>query len=117
MQGQFEDRLKRVLKDVKEDPQIVLFIDEMHLLVGAGRGAGAMDAANILKPELSRSEIRVIGATTLDEYSKYIESDKAFERRFQKVIIDEPDEDAAITIMRGIKQRFETFHRIKILDE
>ena len=117
MQGQFEDRLKRVLKDVKEDPQIVLFIDEMHLLVGAGRGAGAMDAANILKPELSRSEIRVIGATTLDEYTKYIESDKAFERRFQKVIIDEPDEDAAITIMRGIKQRFETFHRIKILDE
>jgi len=117
MQGQFEDRLKRVLKDVKEDPQIVLFIDEMHLLVGAGRGAGAMDAANILKPELSRSEIRVIGATTLDEYTKYIESDKAFERRFQKVVIDEPDEDAAITIMRGIKQRFETFHRIKILDE
>lgn len=117
MQGQFEDRLKRVLKDVKEDPQIVLFIDEMHLLVGAGRGAGAMDAANILKPELSRSEIRVIGATTLDEYTKYIESDKAFERRFQKVIIDEPDEEAAITIMRGIKQRFETFHRIKILDE
>lgn len=117
MQGQFEERLKRVLKDVKEDPQIVLFIDEMHLLVGAGRGAGAMDAANILKPELSRSEIRVIGATTLDEYTKYIESDKAFERRFQKVIIDEPDEDAAITIMRGIKQRFETYHRIKILDE
>ena len=115
--AQFEDRLKRLLKDVKEDPQIVLFIDEMHLLVGAGRGAGAMDAANILKPELSRSEIRVIGATTLDEYTKYIESDKAFERRFQKVVIDEPDEDAAITIMRGIKQRFETFHRIKILDE
>ena len=117
MQGQFEDRLKKVLKEVKENPQIVLFIDEMHLLVGAGRGAGAMDAANILKPELSRSEIRVIGATTLDEYTKYIESDKAFERRFQKVLIDEPDEETAITIMRGIKTRFETFHRIKILDE
>ena len=117
MQGEFEDRLKKVLKDVKEDPSIVLFIDEMHLLVGAGRGSGAMDAANILKPELSRSEIRVIGATTLDEYTKYIESDKAFERRFQKVLIDEPDEETAITIMRGIKQRFETFHRIKILDE
>ena len=117
MQGEFEDRLKKVLKDVKEDPRIVLFIDEMHLLVGAGRAAGAMDAANILKPELSRGEIRVVGATTIDEYTKYIESDKAFERRFQKVMVEEPDEETAVTIMRGIKQRFETFHRIKILDE
>ena len=117
MQGEFEDRLKKVLKDVKEDHRIVLFIDEMHLLVGAGRAAGAMDAANILKPELSRGEIRVIGATTIDEYAKYIESDKAFERRFQKVMVEEPDEETAVTIMRGIKQRFETFHRIKILDE
>ena len=117
MQGEFEDRLKKVLKDVKEDHRIVLFIDEMHLLVGAGRAAGAMDAANILKPELSRGEIRVIGATTIDEYTKYIESDKAFERRFQKVMVEEPDEETAVTIMRGIKQRFETFHRIKILDE
>ena len=117
MQGEFEDRLKKVLKEVKEDPHIVLFIDEMHLLVGAGRAAGAMDAANILKPELSRGEIRVVGATTIDEYTKYIESDKAFERRFQKVMVEEPDEETAVTIMRGIKQRYETFHRIKILDE
>ena len=117
MQGEFEDRLKKVLKDVKEDPRIVLFIDEMHLLVGAGRASGAMDAANILKPELSRGEIRVVGATTIDEYTTYIESDKAFERRFQKVMVEEPDEETAVTIMRGIKQRFETFHRIKILDE
>ena len=102
---------------MKEDPRVVLFIDEMHLLIGAGRGAGAMDAANILKPELSRSEIRVIGATTLDEYTQYIEKDKAFERRFQKVLVEEPDEETAITIMRGIKPRFESFHRIKILDE
>ena len=116
-QGEFEDRLKKVLKEVKDDPRIVLFIDEMHLLIGAGRSSGAMDAANILKPELSRGEIRVIGATTLDEYTKYIESDKAFERRFQKVLVEEPDEETAITIMRGIKQRFEAFHRIKILDE
>ncbi len=117
MQGEFESRLKKVMKEAREDPSVVLFIDEMHLLVGAGRTAGAMDAANILKPELSRSEVRVIGATTVDEYTKYIESDKAFERRFQKVIIDEPDEETAITIMRGIKQRFESFHRIRILDE
>ena len=116
-QGEFEDRLRQVVQAVKEAPGIVLFIDEIHLLVGAGRGGGAMDAANILKPELARGEFRVIGATTIDEYVKYVESDKAFERRFQKVTVDEPDEDTAITIMRGIKQRFETFHRIKILDE
>ena len=117
MQGEFEDRLKKVMRDVREDPDIVLFIDEMHLLIGTGRGGGSMDAANILKPELSRSEIRVIGATTDEEYTKYIESDKAFERRFQKVVVDEPDEETAITIMRGIKGRFESFHRIRILDE
>ena len=116
-QGEFEDRLRQVVQAVKDNPGIVLFIDEIHLLVGAGRGGGAMDAANILKPELARGEFRVIGATTIDEYVKYVESDKAFERRFQKVAVDEPDEDTAITIMRGIKQRFETFHRIKILDE
>ena len=116
-QGEFEARIKKVIKEVKEDPNIILFVDEIHLLIGAGRTGGAMDAANILKPELARGEIKVIGATTTDEYTKYIESDKAFERRFQKVIINEPDEESAITIMRGIKQRFETFHRIKILDE
>ena len=115
--GEFEDRLRQVVQAVKDTPGAVLFIDEIHLLVGAGRGGGAMDAANILKPELARGEFRVIGATTIDEYVKYVESDKAFERRFQKVTVDEPDEDTAITIMRGIKQRFETFHRIKILDE
>ena len=116
-QGEFEARIKKVIKEVKEDPKIILFIDEIHLLIGAGRTGGAMDAANILKPELARGEIKVIGATTTDEYTKYIESDKAFERRFQKVVVDEPDEEDAITIMRGIKQRFESFHRIKILDE
>ena len=115
--GEFESRLKKVIKDAKSDPNSVLFIDEIHLLIGAGRYGGAMDAANILKPELARGEIKIIGATTIDEYTKYIESDKAFERRFQKVLVDEPDEESAITIMRGIKQRFETFHRIKILDE
>lgn len=115
--GEFESRLKKVIKDVKSDPSIVLFIDEIHLLIGAGRYGGAMDAANILKPELARGEIKIIGATTLDEYTKFIESDKAFERRFQKILVEAPDEESAITIMRGIKQRFETFHRIKILDE
>ena len=115
--GEFESRLKKVIKDVKSDPNIVLFIDEIHLLIGAGRYGGAMDAANILKPELARGEIKIIGATTLDEYTKFVESDKAFERRFQKIVLDAPDEESAITIMRGIKQRFETFHRIKILDE
>lgn len=116
-QGQFEERLKKVIKEAKEDSNIVLFIDEIHLLIGAGRGNGAMDAANILKPELARGEIKVIGATTIREYTQYIESDKAFERRFQRVIVDEPDEESTITIMRGIKQRFETFHRIRITDE
>ena len=115
--GEFEGRLKKVIKDIKSDPSIVLFIDEIHLLIGAGRYGGAMDAANILKPELARGEIKIIGATTLDEYTKFIESDKAFERRFQKILVEAPDEDSAITIMRGIKQRFESFHRIKILDE
>ena len=112
--GEFEERLKKVVADAKSDPNIVLFIDEIHLLIGAG---GAMNAANILKPELARGEIKVIGATTIDECTKYIESDKAFERRFQKVFVEEPDTDSAIAIMRGVKQRFETFHRIKILDE
>ena len=112
--GEFEERLKSVMEDAKSDPNIVLFIDEMHLLMGAG---GSMDAANILKPELARGELKVLGATTTDEYVQYVEKDKAFARRFQKVIVDEPDTDAAIAIIRGIKQLFETFHRIKILDE
>lgn len=112
--GEFEERLKKLVDEVKSDPDIVLFIDEIHLLIGAG---GTMNAANILKPELARGEIKVIGATTTDEYTQYIEKDKAFERRFQKVLVDEPDTDSAIAIMRGVKQRFETFHRIRILDE
>ena len=112
--GEFEERLKAVINEVKSDPNIILFIDEIHLLIGNG---GSMDAANILKPELARGEIKIIGATTHEEYTKYIESDKAFERRFQKIVVDEPDIDTAITILRGIKSRFESFHRIKILDE
>ena len=117
MQGEFEERLKSVIEEVKSDSNIVLFIDEIHLLIGAGRSSGAMDAANIIKPELARGEIKIIGATTFDEYRKYVESDKAFARRLQKIIVDEPDEESSIAIIRGIKSRFETHHRIKILDE
>lgn len=117
MQGEFEERLKSVIEEVKADKNIVLFIDEIHLLIGAGRSSGAMDAANIIKPELARGEIRIIGATTFDEYRKYVESDKAFARRLQRVDVNEPDEESAIAIMRGIKSRFESYHRIKILDE
>ena len=117
MQGEFEKRLTKVIEDVKSDPNIVLFIDEIHLLIGAGQSSGAMDAANILKPALARGDIKVIGATTNEEYRKYVESDKAFARRFQKVNVEEPDIDSAITIMRGIKSRYEKHHRIKILDE
>lgn len=117
-QGEFEDRLKLVLKDITEaEEDILLFIDEIHLLIGAGKSSGAMDAANILKPELARGKIKVIGATTLDEYKKYIEQDKAFERRFQKILVEEPNVAMALSIMRGIKVRFEEYHRIKILDE
>ena len=111
--GEFEQRLKKVIEEAKSDPKIVIFIDEIHLLIGSG---GSLDAANILKPEMARGEIKLIGATTTEEYTKYIETDKAFERRFQRVSVEEPDEDEAITILRGIKPRFETFHRIKILD-
>lgn len=111
-QGQFEERLKKIINEVKENPEIVLFIDEIHLLMGSGT-----DAANILKPEMARGIIKVIGATTLDEYTKHIEKDKAFERRFQKVLVEEPDPEAATAILRGIKNRFESHHHIKILDE
>ena len=117
MQGEFEKRLKCVIEEATGDKDILLFIDEIHLLVGAGRTSGAMDAANILKPAMARGQIKIIGATTTDEYRKYIESDKAFARRFQTIMVDEPDVESAITIMRGIKPRFEKFHRIKILDE
>lgn len=112
--GQFEERMRKVVEEAKSDPNVVLFVDEIHLLIGAG---GSLNAANILKPELARGELKMIGATTVDEYVRYIETDKAFERRFQKVIVDEPDTAEALAILRGIKQRFESFHRIKILDE
>ena len=116
--GEFEDRLKAVIKEVTDaDGDIILFIDEIHTLVGAGGGDGAMDAANILKPALARGELRAVGATTLAEYQKYFEKDKALERRFQKVIIDEPSLEDAISILRGLKERYETYHHIRIKDE
>ncbi len=115
--GEFEERLKSVIQEVKESSgDIVLFIDEIHTLVGAGGGQGAMDAANILKPALARGELRAIGATTLDEYQKYFEKDKALERRFQKVTVDEPDTESAISILRGIKEKYETHHKVRIKD-
>ena len=116
--GEFEERLKAVIKEVTEsNGDIVLFIDEIHTLVGAGGGQGAMDAANILKPALARGELRAIGATTLDEYQKYFEKDKALERRFQKVMVNEPDTESAISILRGIKEKYETHHKVRIKDE
>jgi len=116
--GEFEERLKAVIKEVTtSDGDIVLFIDEIHTLVGAGGGQGAMDAANILKPALARGELRAIGATTLDEYQKYFEKDKALERRFQKVQVNEPDTESAISILRGIKEKYETHHKVRIKDE
>jgi len=116
--GEFEERLKAVIKEVTtSDGSIVLFIDEIHTLVGAGGGDGAMDAANILKPALARGELRAIGATTLDEYQKYFEKDKALERRFQKIVVDEPDTESAISILRGIKDKYEAHHKVRIKDE
>lgn len=116
--GEFEERLKSVVNEViKSDGQIILFIDEIHTLVGAGGGEGAMDAANILKPALARGELRAVGATTLNEYQKYFEKDKALERRFQKVMVEEPDTESAISILRGIKDKYEAHHKVRIKDE
>ena len=117
-QGEFEERLKGVINEVVAAAgEIILFIDEIHTLVGAGKSSGAMDAANILKPALARGELRAIGATTLDEYQKYFEADKALERRFQVVMVDEPDEAATISILRGLKERYETHHKVRIKDD
>ena len=116
--GEFEERLKSVIKEVtRANGDIILFIDEIHTLVGAGGGEGAMDAANILKPALARGELRAIGATTLNEYQKYFEKDKALERRFQTVMVDEPDELSAISILRGLKERYENHHKVRIQDD
>ncbi len=117
-QGEFEERLKGVITEVTNATgEIILFIDEIHTLVGAGKTSGAMDAANILKPALARGELRAVGATTLDEYQKYFETDKALERRFQMVMVDEPDEPATISILRGLKERYETHHKVRIKDD
>ena len=117
-QGEFEERLKGVVKEVVDSAgEIILFIDEIHTLVGAGRSSGAMDASNILKPALARGELRTIGSTTLDEYQKYFETDKALERRFQKVMIDEPTPAESIAILRGLKEKYENHHRVRIEDD
>jgi len=118
MRGEFEERLKSVIDEVqKAEGEIVLFIDEMHTVVGAGATSGSMDASNLLKPALARGQLRCIGATTINEYRKYIEEDKALERRFQQVYVGEPDPEATVSILRGLKPRYELHHGVRIRDE
>ena len=115
--GEFEDRIKKVMQEAKKDGNIILFIDELHTIVGAGSAEGSVDAANILKPALSRGEIQVVGATTLDEYRKYIEKDAALERRFQPVTVGEPSQEAALDILKGLRGKYEQHHGLHITDE
>ena len=114
--GEFEERIRKVIREVTDDGNILLFLDELHTLIGAGGAEGAIDASNILKPSLARGEIQLIGATTLEEYRKYIEKDAALERRFQPVQVDEPTVEDTISILRGLKERYEVFHGVKITD-
>ena len=115
--GEFEERIKKVLSEVKEDGDILLFIDEIHTIIGAGGAEGAIDASNILKPSLARGEIQLIGATTVEEYRKYIEKDAALERRFQPVMVEEPSEEDSIEILRGLRSRYEEHHKVTITNE
>lgn len=115
--GDFEERIKSVLDEVTRCGNVILFIDEVHTIVGTGSAEGAVDASNILKPQLARGEIQVIGATTIEEYRRFIEKDSALERRFQCVMIEEPSQDAAVGILKGIREKYESFHRVKISDE
>ena len=115
--GQFEERIRALIKEIEQNPDVIIFIDEIHTLIGAGSTPGSMDAANILKPALARGELRAIGATTLNEYQKYFEKDKALERRFQTVMVEEPDELDAISILRGLKERYENHHKVRIQDD